>query len=522
MAIETTYPYTPRQSSFETLKKCLVGRKGLLNELLADIQAQAGAETLQHWMILGTRGMGKSHLIALVYHTVKDDQTLAGRWLPVLMHEEEQEVFSLHSLFIRIIAQLGEELTRNNDPKAAEATLFIQNQLEKGNKPEEVVEEAAAWIKDFVAEGGKRLLVLLENADDLFTRCLPQKNDLKKLRGILQNENVILLLATAPMFFDRISRSSEPLYEFFKTRRLEPLTFGQAVDLLNHWATLAVNSGHNGKKKLSFKKDDYRLRVLFHLTGGNPRILLFLYMAISGQDGIESAATTFGKLLEEDLSAYYLSRMRDLSNQVQPIIIAMAKSDRNLTQAEIARLTFLPPRSIGTAMVRLAREGLIKPVSGKKGKNTPYTLTDPLFRHWQRWRTGIRERKVIEALIEFLSIWYKRKELEQWTGGDTIIAEYCREALVFRQTPRFRGILETLTAAQEQHIDDQITAKDFHGLFFKTISFLKECGLDKGEAYATVIRGLKEHGVIREAEQYLVTEQKKKILSRNRYLFLPR
>jgi len=170
------------------------------------------------------------------------------------------------------------------------------------------------------------------------------------------------------MFFDRISRSREPLYDFFKTRRLEPLTFDQAVDLFNHWAALAVNSGHNGKKKLSFKKDDYRLRVLFHLTGGNPRILLFLYMAISGQDGIESAAATFGKLLEEDLSAYYLSRMRDLSNQVQPIIIAMAKSDRNLTQAEIARLTFLPPRSIGTAMVRLAREGLIKPVSGKKEK----------------------------------------------------------------------------------------------------------------------------------------------------------
>jgi len=155
MAIETAYPYTPRQSSFEVLKKCLVGREGLLNELLADIQDQAGAETLQHWMILGTRGMGKSHLIALVYHTVKDDQALAGRWLPVLMHEEEQEVFSLHSLFIRIIAQLGEELTRNNDPRAAEVAFFIQNQQEKGNKPEEVVEEAVAWIKDFVTKAAK-------------------------------------------------------------------------------------------------------------------------------------------------------------------------------------------------------------------------------------------------------------------------------------------------------------------------------------------------------------------------------
>ena len=106
--MSTFFPYTPRQETLEDLRACFVGRESLLNELLDSIREQSQEKNLQHWMILGSRGLGKSHLIALLYHSVKEDHGLSGRWIPLLMKEEEHGVFSLHTLFTRILTVLSE------------------------------------------------------------------------------------------------------------------------------------------------------------------------------------------------------------------------------------------------------------------------------------------------------------------------------------------------------------------------------------------------------------------------------
>src|SRR4030042_245264 len=456
------FPYTPRKAHYEDLKASFVGREVLLDELVSNLRDQINSETLQHWMILGMRGMGKSHIITMIYYIVKQDEALSSAWIPVLMDEEEQGVFALHTLFIRILIKLGEEITNIDRRKSEEIEAKVNSLRDSNWPPEEILDEVVSYLKDYVSESQKRLLVLLENADDLFTKSLPKLNETKKLRKILQHENFLLLLAASPTFFERISSSKAPLYQFFRIRRLDLLSYEQSVDLLKKWAEL------DGREELlvKLKGDDYRLRVLYHLTGGNPRVLLFLYMAISGESGIESAVNTFSKLLEEDLSNYYLSRMRDLSNQVQPIVLAMAESDRNLTQAEIARITFLPMRSIGTAMVRLENENIVRPVSEKKGKNTLYTLTDPLFRLWYQWRTSRRDRKVIETLVEFLAIWYKRKELEAWTTGEYGLAGvYSKEAIDFRGTRKFRCYWEVFQIEGRTFIAECLDKTHYSSLF---------------------------------------------------------
>lgn len=496
------FPYTPRKANYEDLKTTLVAREVLLDELVSNLRDQINSETLQHWMILGMRGMGKSHIITMIYYIVKQDKDLSSAWIPVLMDEEEQGVFALHTLFIRILIKLGEEITNIDRKKSEEIEAKVNSLRDSNWPPEEILDEVVSYLKDYVSKYQKRLLLLLENADDLFTKSLPKLNETKKLRKILQHENFLLLLATSPTFFERISSSKAPLYQFFRIRRLDLLNYEQSVHLLKKWAEL------DGREDLlvKLKRDDYRLRVLYHLTGGNPRVLLFLYMAISGESGIESAVNTFSKLLEEDLSNYYLSRMRDLSNQVQPIVLAMAESDRNLTQAEIARITFLPMRSIGTAMVRLENENIVRPVSEKKGKNTLYTLTDPLFRLWYRWRTSRRDRKVIETLVEFLAIWYKRKELEVWTTGEYELAGvYSKEAINFRGTRKFRCYWEAFRIEGRTFIAECLDKKDYSSLF-DTLTFWKECGLETDGIMETAIKDIEKCGGLEEAEEYFAAE----------------
>jgi len=495
MEIKQFYPYSPRKADFEQLSYSFVARESLLEELIVAIREQADVEALQHWMILGMRGMGKSHLIALVYQTVKNSVDLNRHWVPLLMHEEEQSVFSLHTLFIRFLIQLGEEIA-HTDKKKSEAISDFLDRLRNENKTqEEILESVVAFLKDFVKETGKRLLVFMENSDDIFSHYISKKNDIKKFRNILQHDNFMLLIATSPTFFDKISKPSAPLYQFFRIRNLELLTLKQSVDLMNRWRKSDPQLSEKNSPSFQFDKDDYKLRALYHLTGGNPRVLLFLYMAIKGQDGIQSAVETFSKLLEEDLSTYYLSRLRDLSNQVQPIVLALAESDRNLTQKEISQKTFLPMKSIGTAMLRLEKEGLVRPVTEKKGKNTFYTLTDQLFRLWHQWRISAYNKEIIKAVVMCVAVWYKKEEFEQWSMSSGIIGIYSKEALQYRGTEHFKNLWEPLHKESETTIIRYLEKEDYQGLD-KKLAMLQEAGIEPGKLLKKVVGELEHKGDI--------------------------
>ena len=304
MQIKQFYPYSPRKADFKQLSRSFVARESLLEELIDSIREQAAAEAIQHWMILGMRGMGKSHLIALLFQMIKNTADLNKDWIPLLMHEEEQSVFSLHTLFIRFLTQLGEEIVDTDKNKSRAISDFIDLQRDDNKKQEEILESVVAFLKDFVRETGKRLLVLMENSDDIFSRYISKKNDIKQFRNMLQHDNFMMLIATSPTFFDEISKPSAPLYQFFRIRNLELLTYEQAFELLNRWKQSDKQLSGRKSKTMQFDINDYRLRALYHLTGGNPRVLLFLYMTITGEDGIRSAVEIFSKLLEEDLSTY--------------------------------------------------------------------------------------------------------------------------------------------------------------------------------------------------------------------------
>jgi len=497
--MKTFFPYTPRQETLEDLRACFVARESLLNELLDSIREQSEEENLQHWMIIGSRGLGKSHLIALLYHSVKEDPGLSKRWIPLLMNEEEHGVFSLHTLFTRILTVLSEEV-EGDDPERAKQLASYLGDLKTGKiSKEDILEGVLACLKDYAEATSRRLLLMIENADDLFTRSVPKINEIKRLRKILQHDNHILLIATSPGQFGRMSSSNAPLYQFFRIRNLELFSFEQALELLNCWSKMDPE----GKEGEPFRPEDTKLRVLYHLTGGNPRLLLFLYMAVSGQGGIKRAVDTFSMLLEQDLSSYYLSRLRDLSNQEQPIVIALAEATRNLTQKEIAQQTFLPQASIGTSMVRLENRGIVGPVSRKKGKNTPYALTDHLFRLWYKWRTGVRERNVIEALVEFLGIWYRRKELQSWSAEKGSIGLYCREALQFRTSELFRKYTEPFKIAAEIELKEKLSDRDFGG-FFDTLSLLREWADEESKDHVDrVLKGISNGKTLEDALDYL-------------------
>ena len=125
---EMMYAYNPRKKSAEELEKSLVGRDRweILNRILAELNLKEGENPKQHWIVVGPRGMGKSHLLTLLYHRVKTDSSLNGLWLPVLFPEELRMASDLAGFLERTVREVLYELEAAKDPYAGELKVRLE------------------------------------------------------------------------------------------------------------------------------------------------------------------------------------------------------------------------------------------------------------------------------------------------------------------------------------------------------------------------------------------------------------
>src|SRR3989304_9353751 len=123
------YAYNPRKKTFQQLEKSLVGndRWDILNGIMRELMLKKGEAPKQHWMIVGPRGIGKSHLLTLLYHKVKDDKKVSKLWLPVLFPEELRMGGNLAKFLERAAGELLMGLEKGKKNKTVELTTTIEN-----------------------------------------------------------------------------------------------------------------------------------------------------------------------------------------------------------------------------------------------------------------------------------------------------------------------------------------------------------------------------------------------------------
>jgi|GEM_PF-6762102 len=150
--------FTPSLMSHETLEAIFVQREPLLRRIVRDIRDSAGAPTKRHYLLVGPRGIGKTHLVSLAYHRIQADPDLHERLRIAWLREEERGVVSFLHLLRRILLRLAEEY--GDDALAEKAgTLFQHPDGER--EGERLLLE---WL------GDRTLLLIAENLDDLFRR----------------------------------------------------------------------------------------------------------------------------------------------------------------------------------------------------------------------------------------------------------------------------------------------------------------------------------------------------------------
>ncbi len=394
------YKYTPGLADPEVLRKTIVGREEQLKTIDRILKNASSGRSLSHALLIGPRGIGKTHLLRIVYHTVRGDIDLQplGRYgdhfVPVIFPEEEY-INSLEKFLARAVKYLGNEMAPGIQPVSGS---FGQSAGEVRR------EHLIAFFKDYKRKFSKIILLLIDNADDIIEGFTEE--DQAALRDLLMTSDSVFFIGTAPTLFDAVVDHERPLYNFFELIWLKEISFFDMGALLQKFAEI------EGKQELlsAFQKSEAKLRAIHSLSGGNPRLILSLYQ-IMAEGNITGVEGTFIRLID-DFSPLFREKMKDLSRQQREIIDVMAQATQLLTPTEIAASCNMPVNVVNAQIKRMEKAGYVKKVDTGRGKKAIYEIREKLFCLWRQMRVEAG-RKRLGFIVKFYEIWYSKEDLEE-------------------------------------------------------------------------------------------------------------
>lgn len=389
------YRFTPSLMSAETLEAMFVQHHRLAEELVAGIRESVLTSAKHFRLLVGMRGIGKTHLVALVYHRVRRMEELQSYLYIAWLREEEWGVSSFLDLLLRIFRVLAETY-----PDAYQNEIGDRVEQLYDLSKDEAERCAEILLRDFV--GDRTLLILAENLEDIFLGL--GEAGQKQFRAYIQNYEFITILATARSLFNGVRLQTSPFYGLFLSDFLEALTLEDAIALLVNIAQL------NGDEALEvFLKTPTgraRVRAIHHIAGGNPRLYV-VFSQFLNRDSLDEPIELFMQTLDE-LTPYYQARMSWLSAQQRKIVEFLVERRSAASVKDIARSCFSTPQTISSQLKDLREKDYVK--SESVGRESYYELSEPLMRFCLEVK---RQRgETIRLFVDFLRVWYAPSEVE--------------------------------------------------------------------------------------------------------------
>jgi tetratricopeptide (TPR) repeat protein len=393
MSIPFLAHFTPSLMKPEDLEALLVQREPLAQHLVELIRESALTPSKHHTLLIGPRGIGKTHLIALIYYRIQKQEDLRDRLWIAWLREEEWGVGSFLDLLLRIFRALQAEYPDAISGERIEALYKLTA---------DAAEHAAAMmLKEFVAD--RALLLLVENLDTLFAG-LGDKGQ-KRLRSYIQENPFFTILATSQSLFNDVALQKSPFYGFFRQHHLDEFSLEEATLLLTKIADF-----RNDSDLVAFIQTPTgraRIRAVHHLAGGNPRVYVIFSQFLT-REALDKLVEPFLSTLDE-LTPYYQARMSWLSNQQRKIVEFLCERRGAAPVKEIAQRGFMTQQTASGQLQDLRNKGYVQ--STAIGRDSYYELREPLMRMCIEVKKHRGEP--IFLFVDFLRLWYALDELQQ-------------------------------------------------------------------------------------------------------------
>lgn len=427
--------FTPNRTNPETLKATFVQRQAMVEDALERVRESALTGNKHQLLLVGPRGIGKTHFVTMVQHRVTEDAQLHDRLRIAWLNEDETGT-SFLDLLLRILHALS----------AAYADEFPTADLEPIFRLEPNEARRAASRLLFERLAGRTLLLIVENLDALFAGLGDEGQ--KQLRAFLQEHATMAILATSQQLFEGISRRTSPFFGFFQIEHLQPLNLTEAVELLTK---IAQNAGDEQLTNyLQTPEGRSRVRALHHLSGGNHRVYIVLSQFIDRQS-LDELIGPFEKMLDE-MTPYYQERLRWLSPQQRKIVEFLCSCSSPMPVKTIANRLFITEQTAASQLKILREVGYV--LSHTRGRESLYELTEPLMR--LSYEVKQNGRQPLRLIVDFLRIWYRPEELRDrlvhLSAGALRDREYMMAAIEasLSDDPRTAAILADIEKAKEE------------------------------------------------------------------------
>ncbi|WP_176470395.1 MarR family transcriptional regulator [Mycobacterium avium] len=314
-----------------------------------------------HHLIVGGPGGGKTHTLDAVLADLHADGVTALALRPL-------------GLGIGSYTDLLYEALRAHDPQLARTA---KRDDPSGQDLEELIVRSAA---------GRPILLVLDDIDRIFGGL--SRGAQGNLRAWVETTADVALLASAEIITDPLSRRSWPWFGSFNVTRLQPLTLDNTTELLGLHAT---QSGRTDVLDwLQNPASRGELASLHARFGGAPRIWTTLCAWLlradnTPPDGIDQC----GWAVLDQLTPYYLPRLRALSPLSARLILALARSDGPMTVNDLAHEIAVTNQNAAAALGRMIPNGWVtreKPPRTTDQRSSLYDIADPAMREYIRMR----------------------------------------------------------------------------------------------------------------------------------------
>lgn len=442
--------FTPSMMPPKTLEAMLVQREPLLTRVLGHVLESLGTGSRHHTLLVGPRGIGKTHLISLLHHRLSQTPEAKDKALIAWMREEEWGVTSFFELVMRILRTLDASYPQFDITNRTEPLYEL--------KVDDAAKQAEALLLDVLAD--KCLVVLLENLDDLFDQIGDQGQ--KAWRAFIQNHGNMVLVCTTPSLFAGVSIQKSAFYGFFDIEPLVELEFDDVVSLLRK--TAAERGDADLVAFIDTPEGRARIRAVHHLAEGNPRIYIIFAQFLS-HEALDELVQAFMHTLDE-LTPYYQARMKELSGQQRKILSYLIHHRVSAPVKQIATACFITQQVCSSQLKLLREKRYVRSI--EQGRESYYELCEPMMRLCMDVKS--QRGEPVSLFVDFLRIWYSGPELKAMLGNNGTPRHtgmpYIEKALILMATEKS----DPKVAAIEKELDKTSTA----GQLETSLSLLQE------------------------------------------------
>jgi tetratricopeptide (TPR) repeat protein len=383
--------------SKESLIEGFVIRTKPFNTIVKELHTKSGKNEF-NYLIIGQRGAGKTTLLYRVKYAIQDDPILSAFTIPIMFSEEQYDLMDLVNLWEGIADHL-EEYQKFETLSFELSKITEQNFIQR----EKLIFKA---LDECVSKNKKKLILFIENID-VFFKKIGHDGQIRLLK-ILKESSHFRLIGSATTYFESTHNSSDPFYNFFKIIRLEGLSKQESRDLL-----LKLAEQKNQLPQINKIIEDHpkRLESLRRLTGGNPRIISYLFQIfLDNEDG--KAIIDLYKLLD-NITPLYKAELDHLSPQQQKIIDIIARNWDAVPTKEISAKTSIDSKQVSSILNLLEKNQVVERIPTTT-KNNLYRLQDRLLNIWYLMRFGRKsEKENVIWLVRFYDTWCDKSELHK-------------------------------------------------------------------------------------------------------------